>query len=384
MRVLFICENYLPHYGGAEVVFKNLAERFVEKNHKVSLLTHQLKNTKKKEMMGGVEVYRVPSFHSRYIFSFLAISQAVRMAKKSDIIQTTTFNGAFPAWVAGKITGKPVVITVHEVWAGKWKKVTNFSWFKCFVHNLLERMIYLLPFDRYICVSQATKKDLLKLNIKREKVDYIYNGVDYDFWNPEKVNQKEVSAIKKKLELTEKYTYFSWGRPGPSKGFEYFIKAIPLIKKEKSNPKFIFMWGSPEKYPQKYKELISLIKKLKLQNDVKIIPPAPYHELRNYIAAVDCAVVPSIAEGFGYNVVEAAALKKKVVASNAGSIPEVISGKFRMFKNKDVPDLAEKAIAVSNNDYLETKQKIFLWDESIKKYLDTYNALLFRKKKKRK
>ena len=46
MKILFVCENYLPHIGGAEVVFKNLAERMIKLGHEVNLVTHKLKNTK--------------------------------------------------------------------------------------------------------------------------------------------------------------------------------------------------------------------------------------------------------------------------------------------------------------------------------------------------
>ena len=71
MKILFICENYIPHYGGAEVVFKNLAEGYVKLGHEVTILTHQLKNTKKREIINGVKVIRVPSLNSRYLFSDL-------------------------------------------------------------------------------------------------------------------------------------------------------------------------------------------------------------------------------------------------------------------------------------------------------------------------
>ncbi|MBS3127462.1 glycosyltransferase [Candidatus Woesearchaeota archaeon] len=47
MKILFICENYYPHLGGAEVVFKNLAEGYVKRGHQVTVLTHQLQGTKK-------------------------------------------------------------------------------------------------------------------------------------------------------------------------------------------------------------------------------------------------------------------------------------------------------------------------------------------------
>ena len=142
MKILFVCENYYPHLGGAEILFKNLAEGLSKQGHQVSVLTHQIKGTKKIEALNNVEIHRISSLDSRYLFTFTSIWKAIKMAQRHDLIQTTTFNGAFPAWLAGKISRRPVVITVHEVWAGKWKEVTEFSWLKSRVHDLLERMIY--------------------------------------------------------------------------------------------------------------------------------------------------------------------------------------------------------------------------------------------------
>ena len=70
MKILFICENYYPHRGGAEVLFKKLAEGYVQRGHQVTILTHRLKNTPKKENVNGVVIRRVHSFFSRYILYY--------------------------------------------------------------------------------------------------------------------------------------------------------------------------------------------------------------------------------------------------------------------------------------------------------------------------
>src|SRR3989344_192764 len=149
MRVLFVLENYMPHVGGAEIVFKNLAESFAEKGFHVDLITHRLKNTKTFEVMNGVRVHRVRCFDSRYLFTFFSIPLVIRLAKKADIIHTTTFNGAPPAWVGARLAGKKCIITVHEVWVNRWRQLTDHSFVSAFIHNFLEKMIYFLPFDRY-------------------------------------------------------------------------------------------------------------------------------------------------------------------------------------------------------------------------------------------
>ncbi|HKZ39675.1 MAG TPA: glycosyltransferase family 4 protein, partial [Candidatus Hodarchaeales archaeon] len=165
MRILFVLENYLPHMGGLEVVFKNLCEGLVRKGHEVTVLTHRLRGTQKREVLSGVKVERIRSFYSRILFTFCAVWMAWRLAKNVDIIHTTAFNGAPPGWLAARLRKKPVLIHVHEVWIGMWSQVTSMSWLSAKVHDFLERAIYVLPFDKYICVSESTKKRLLSRDI---------------------------------------------------------------------------------------------------------------------------------------------------------------------------------------------------------------------------
>ncbi len=383
MNILFICENYLPHYGGAEVVFKNLAERFAKNGHSVSLVTHRMKETLKHETINNVHVHRVPSLHSRYLFTFSSIPKALKLARHHDIIQTTTFNGAFPAWLAAKIAGKPVVLTVHEVWVGKWRQVTGFSWLKSTMHDLLERAIYLFPFDHYICVSNATKNDLLRRKIPEEKVSTIYNGVDYEFWDQKTVSKKDTAAIREELGAKKMFLYFAWGRPGASKGFEYLINAVPHIREKLPHATLLLMLSSVEKYPKKHRELLNLVASLNLPTDaIKILPSVPYAQLKNYIAAADCIVVPSLAEGFGYSVVDSCTMGKPIIASNAGSIPEVIFGTHLLAEPKNSKDIAAKVIEMANKQNIAViPPKRFEWEKSVEGYLEMYQRLVQKERK---
>jgi len=374
MKILFVCENYHPHYGGAEVLFKNLAEGLVKEGHRVAIVTTLLPRTKRLEDINGVKVHRVSCFNNRYLFSFLAVPKVLKLARAADIIQTTTFNGAPPAWVSARITKKPVVLTVHEVWIGKWNEVTGFSVMKTAMHDWLERMIYLLSFDKYICVSNATKEDLLRQKINRHKVVTVYNGFDYEFWNTRNFGKAEAQKLRKELNLNKKFVCLSWGRPGASKGFQYLIKAAPYIKKKVPNVIILLMLGTKEKYKKNYQQLKDLASKY--QDIVKIIPSVPYSQLGNIIIASDCVIVPSLAEGFGYNPLEASSLGKPVIVSDAGSLPEIVSGKYQIFKSKDIIDLAEKVHMVAKGNVVRKDQKKYLWSRTISQYLDTYKNLI--------
>ena len=94
------------------------------------------------------------------------------------------------------------------------------------------------------------------------------------------------------------------------------------------------------------------------------------------IRAADCVIIPSLSEGFGYNALEANSLGTPLVVSDAGSLPEVVSGKHLFFKSKNQEDLAEKigAIAKGEWDYLPLKN--FAWENCVESYLRVYSQFI--------
>ena len=137
------------------------------------------------------------------------------------------------------------------------------------------------------------------------------------------------------------------------------------------------MLGSADKYTINVKKIKNLIRQLHLTSeDIKIIPSVPYNELGYYIKIADCVVIPSVSEGFGYAALEGIAMAKPVVVSDAGSLPEVVSGKYQIFKNKDYTELAEKVINIAHRKYQHRKKRYFGWEDSVNSYLKAYQSLL--------
>ena len=373
MKILFVLENYYPHIGGVEVLFKNLTEGLVRLGNEVNVITHRIKGSKKFEQIDGVNVHRVNCFHSRYWFTFLALPKVLKLAKKNDIIHTTTFNAAFPAWFASKILKKKSILSVMEVWINKWNELTEMGKISSSPHNLLEKIIYFLNFDKYIAISDSTKKQLLKIGRKESKITRIYCGVNYNHWDPKKY---EGRGVRKKLNLEKNLVYLFTGRPGVSKGFEYLIKAVPLISKIIPNSKLLAIVSKDKTYKKRYDYIINLIKKLKIEAKVIIHDPVNYKELPNYVKAADCVVVPSLAEGFGFCAAEACAMGKPVVASNTTSLPEVVSGKYVLVKPKSPEAIAKGVEMVYNGETMKTPLKKFLLKDNIESYLKVYKELL--------
>ncbi len=371
MKILFILDNYYPFKGGAETLFKNLAEGIVKQGHNVDVLTRRIKGTSSEEEINGVKVHRISTIN-RYLFTFLAIPKAISLAKKADIIHTTTFNSAFPAWIAAKTRKKPSAITIHEVWTGKWKEYTNMGRLSAFLHDVLEKPIYLLDFDRHVCVSESTKKQLLSNSKKKaETIEVIYNGLDYMHFNPKKHSGK---VIRKKLGLEKSFVCMTYGRAAPSKGLEYAAQAVPLI----NIPRLKYLFIIAKDYSKKYKELLEIVRKNDRGNII-LLEPVPYPELPDFIAASDCVVVPSVSEGFGYSAAEACAMEKPVVASNTTSLPEVLSGKYVLVEPKNPEAIAEGIEKAYNKKYSKSKLKKFTVEENVRRHIELYQNLIQNK-----
>jgi len=360
MRILIVIENYLPHIGGVETVFKNLSEGLVKKGHDVSLVTHQLKGAKRFEVINGVKVHRVPCFGSRYLFSFLSIPKVVKMARRADIIHTTTFNGAFPSWLASKITGKPVIITVHEVWITLWQKLGGMNFFSAGLHEIFERLIYTLHFNRYVGVSKSTLRQLAKIG-KGGKSVCVYNGFDYGFFNPERYDG---SRIRKKLGMEKDFVIFAYGRPGYSKGFEYLINAAPAVSRKIKNARFVLILSRDKAYRKRHEYMADLAEKSGAGDRITIIEPVPFKELPNYIKAADCIVIPSLTEG------------KPVVATDTTSIPEVIYGRYVLVEPKSSKAIAEGIEKIYNRKWQTSPKKDFSVEKNINGYLKVYGEVL--------
>ena len=377
MKILFVIENYLPHIGGVEVVFRNLAEGLVKKGHSATIITHRLQGTAAEETINGVRIKRISCLGSRYLFTFFSIPAAISAAKDADIVHTTTFNGFFPAWVAAKLIGKPLIATIHEVWIGKWMEYTDFSWTSALLHDWVERLIYLLPsVGRYVTVSNSTRQQLLRIGKKEGKVITIYNGVDYKHFDNKKYDGDK---IRRKYSLQKNYVLLVYGRPGPSKGIEYAIAAMKHILQKIPNAKMMLMLSRDRQYEGKYVQLQHLISKLGLNDNIINIPPVPYSELPNYIKAADCVIVPSLSEGFGYTAAEAAAMGKPIVASNTTSLPEVVSGKYVLVPPKNPAEIADAVVKIKDGKIKAKPLKKFAIDENVKGYLQLYNELCHKK-----
>jgi len=123
MNIIFFLEYYYPNIGGVETLFKNLIDNLAQENHKITIITARpYPNSPLREQDGNISIIRI---RSRYIFTFLGFFYLIRHISKGDFIHTTSYNAAIPAFFAGKLFRKKVIVTFHEVWDQLWFKLPD-------------------------------------------------------------------------------------------------------------------------------------------------------------------------------------------------------------------------------------------------------------------
>ncbi len=169
--------------------------------------------------------------------------------------------------------------------------------------------------DSVIAISNAVAKGLMDVDkVPAKKVKIVYNGTDFERFNPN-VSGKDV---RERYNLKNEYvigTAAAMNRP-KGKGQEYLIEAAQIVKIRYPQAKFLIVGtGDIES------DLKKLAKKLGVQNEV--IFAGYQEEIEKYIAAMDIFCFLSWdTEGFGQVMVEAQGMGKPVIGTNIGGIPE--------------------------------------------------------------
>lgn len=211
--------------------------------------------------------------------------------------------------------------------------------------------------DKIIAISTAVKSEILNSGIKPNKVDLVYNGIDF-----EKFNKKYIKQM-----YEDKIRVGCVARIDPqAKGQDVLIRAIREVKNKKNNIECYFA-GEPNKNDNdiliKLKELVD---ELDIKNSIYFL--GKIDNINGFLNKIDIFVLPSRYEGFGLALVEAIAARVPVIASNIDGPREILdNGNLgELFKSEDYIDLSKKIIQVINNKNSERINKSY--EEAKKKY----------------
>ena len=361
MKILFVLEHFYPYIGGAESLFWELATALARQGQEVGVVTTRFRpDLPREETLQGVKVYRVDC-RNRYLFSFFSLPVILSRLKHYDLVHTTSYNAALPAWLAARIGRKPVVVTFHEAWGKLWWKLPFANFPQRLAFYCWEQLLLRLPFRRFIAVSDFTKQELIRQGVKADIIERIYNGLDY----------KEFDAYTHQPPPVFTYAYF--GRLGMSKGLDLLLPAAREMAQ--SHPESRLKLIVPT-YPEAmYRWVMDQIQSYGLEEHVMLRHDLPKSELLEEISGSSCVVIPSYSEGFCFVAAEAVALGVPVISSQKGALAEVVGGAYLPLAEMSAPALAEALRQAYAGNWQGKPQLQFPLSGSVEAYLRLYASL---------
>lgn len=365
MKILFVLEHFHPYIGGAEKLFYELTTELAGAGHQITVVTTKFRpDLPEEDTQNGVQILRV-NCRNRYWFSIASLPLIRRLAKDFDLVHTTSYNAALPAWLGAFLSRKPVLITFHEVWGRLWWQLPFANFVQRTLFYSWEQLLLRLPFQHFIGVSEYTRQALQNSGIPDHKTLRIYNGLDYTAF----------SAYPHQPPTDFTFTYF--GRLGMSKGLELLLPAAGKLLG--AHPEARFKLIVPT-YPEgMYRWVLQQISQLGIAEQTILLHDLPRATLYQEIATSSCVVIPSYSEGFCFVAAEASAMGVPVISSERGALKEVVSGKYIAMADMTVERLAEALESAWNDNWSHRPFRPFELKDAVKAYADLYSGLRSKK-----
>jgi glycosyltransferase involved in cell wall biosynthesis len=202
-----------------------------------------------------------------------------------------------------RLFGIPVVRTLHL-------EVIHFDW--------AHRLVWRHGNDRLIVVTEVLRQRLAALGLDAAKIDVINEGIDLAEFDC----RRSGDPVRTELGIPAGCKVITnIGMIRPDKGQQYFVEAAAAIAAAYPEVRFLIVGAAT--LPEYERELRAHIQ-ASPQRD-KFILAGFRSDIADLIAASDCLVVSSLAEAHSRIIPEGFAMKRPVVATRVGGIPELVT-----------------------------------------------------------
>ncbi|OGK30466.1 hypothetical protein A3F29_00485 [Candidatus Roizmanbacteria bacterium RIFCSPHIGHO2_12_FULL_33_9] len=331
--------------GGAEIILYELAKRLVKKNHSVVWFCSSFKNSPKKEIQDGIKIIRSGNRYSVYLHAFRYYrSLKVKPDIVLDCVNTVCWQT--PLYVAKE---KRVLYTnqaAREVFFYEYP----------FPFSLIGYLIEPLQYLTYkktniICYSNSIKEDLISFGIKKENINVFPLGIDH----------KRYFSKKKSPHPTFVFVARFVRNKRPERSVAAMTVVVPKYPEAK-----LYLVG----YGKEEKNLRVQIKKLKLTKNVFIVNKNNFflkNDIRDekvrLMQEAWALLLPSVKEGWGMVVTEAAACGTPSIVSNVTGLRDsVIHNKTGVILSRN-PSPKEIGNAMVN--LIENKKRKEFYENSV-------------------
>lgn len=367
IKVLFDDQIFTgQRIGGISRYFSQLFKKFEENNfidYKLPLIYSEniyLKELQKNKSYSFLEgknfkgSYRLLSFFHKFnrFYSEYCLSRA-----KFDIFHPTDYDPYFLDY----LQNKPFVLTVHdmihEIYAGRFFKIDDVS--------IKRKRLLVQKACKIITISESTKKDIINFyGLNEDKISVIYHA-----------NSLSINLCEK-VKIPERFLLFVGAR-GRYKNFNFFIKAISSILQKDRRLHVICVGGSDFT-----KDENIFLNEMEVRDQVLHYIVSDAQLVFLYKKAI-AFVFPSLYEGFGLPMVEAASCGCPILANDCNILREVGQESALYFDGRNLDSIAQAVLLVIENEKLRfdlrikgfLRAKDFSWEETARKTCEVYKSI---------
>lgn len=310
-------------WGGQEIRIVQESLGLIKRGHRAIIAAPEQSAIFKRAQENGIEVFPASykKKNPRSVVDLLSLISSERV----DIVSTHSSSDSWISTIAAKLSrSKPVIVRTRHLSTPISKSV-------------LSRFIYTMMPDAVMTTGEAIKQQMISDNgFRASKIISVPTGIDLEQFDPKRVKP----ALQPNA--------FSIGMVGVLrswKGHKFLIKAAPIILEAVPNATFFLVGDGPQ-----FRNLREMVQRYSLEK--KVLMLGHRDDVPELLASFDIIAHPSYAnEGVPQSVLQAMAMEKPVVASNAGAISEVVIDKFTGFlvEPKNPKQLAERIIELHRN-----------------------------------
>lgn len=166
---------------------------------------------------------------------------------------------------------------------------------------------------QYIAVSEAIKRVMMDGGVSEKKIDVVRSCIDLS-----RLDNAPIADIRADLGISKDAVVIgNIAHMADHKGQIYLIRAALIVKNKYPDTKFVVVGDGELR-----KELEAEVRRLGL--DGIVIFTGFRKDIASFLASFDIFAFPSHMEGLGTSLLDAMVMKKPIVSTIAGGIPEVV------------------------------------------------------------
>lgn len=207
---------------------------------------------------------------------------------------------------------KKRIFFIHQLTREIWDVQLKFPFNK--IGKLIENpMLKMNKDDLTITVSESTKKDLEAIGFKPQKIKLIQSAINFEPWNKEAFYKKELMP-----------TFIYVGRFAKYKGIDTCISAFGEFKKINNDAKLWIVGKKDDKYIERSLAPICLQYGLLIDKDIVFYGFVTEDKKLELMSRAHLLLFPSIREGWGLIITEAAVVGTPSIVFNSPGIVDAV------------------------------------------------------------